>query len=307
MTTVAGAPVPMDVLADPRACLAAWERWIDRTGLSPATKRTYAGEVRAFVLWIGQQDKHRPDEVFTDPNTRNYAVKDYRRHLLGERRRAPKGVDTAMTSLSSIYRWCGLGPAAVPAAARRRTAPKSLTADNMRDVLRAAERRGVRDLALVGFAFGTGLRVAELNALDLDDVWVSERKGAVQVRLGKGEQPRTVALNSQVRLLLGPWLAQRARWGVDEGERALFVTQAGQRMAVRTMRHSISEVGRAAGLPVAPHTLRHTFARLQIDAGVDIVSLADQMGHRDVNTTRVYSRPTPQNLEAAVENLVIEF
>lgn len=302
---VSHAPVGPDTLADPAAVHAAYTAWVYRTGLSDNTKRSYSGEVAGFTAWLAAQDLHQSADVFTDPNARDYAVRDYRRYLLGEKRRMPKGVDSAMTSLGSLFGWIGLGSAKVPQSARQKRAPKSLPEEDVRAALRAAERRSPRDLAIVALAIGTGLRVSELAALDLDDVWITERRGAVQVRLGKGDQPRTVPMNTQTREAVKQWLAVRNTRTGAHGP--LFLARHGQRLAVRTIRHVIDQVGIAAKLDLSPHVLRHTFGRTLVDRGVDVVTVADLMGHASVDTTRVYTRPTQEDAAEAVEKLHFDY
>jgi integrase len=76
---------------------------------------------------------------------------------------------------------------------------------------RAARRTGsTRDRALLTLLYGTGLRLAEATALDVDDVPTTERTGAVHVRAGQGERPRTVPLPADARSLLRRWLTERA-------------------------------------------------------------------------------------------------
>lgn len=313
MTAVAAAPLPVDVLTDPAATVDAWVRWLRRTGLADQTKAKYEQQVRAFAAWLGGQDNHQPGEVFLDPNARDYAVRDYRRWLLtdgGSHPRAPKGVDLALTSLANLYEWVGLGRPKVPSAAgRQRSAPQALTEDTARAVLRAAERRGPRDRALTTLFLASGLRISELAALNVDDVWATERKGEVQVRAGKGDRPRKVPLNQQARDAVRTWLHERAaivRQGPDV-EQGLFITRTGVRMAIRTVRHTIAEIGKAAGVDLHPHMLRHTFATRLARADVDMVTLAELLGHARLDTVRIYTRPTAEVSAAAVEHAAVDF
>lgn len=298
-------PVSAATLTDSTAVHAAYDAWVHRTGLSDNTKRSYSGEVASFLSWLSAQDKHRVEDALSDPYARDYAVRDYRRYLLTERQRMPKGVDAAMTSLGSLYGWLGLGASKVPMAGRQRRAPKALTEDQARDAMRAAERRGIRDHAIIALAVGTGLRISELAALNTDDLWITARKGEVQVRLGKGDQPRTVPLNAQTRDVLEKWLA--ARNSQHPGMGPLFLSREGKRLAVRSIRHVVAQVSEASGVDMSPHVLRHTFATLLLDNGADIVVVADLLGHSRIDTTRVYTRPTAEKASAAVERIVIDY
>ena len=97
-------------------------------------------------------------------------------------------------------------------------APRALTEEQVRRLLRMCERAAARDRAIVVMLLYTGLRLAELVALDLGDVRVSARKGLVIVRSGKGDAYREVPLNALVRQVLQEWLEQRPLLA-GEGER----------------------------------------------------------------------------------------
>lgn len=304
---VSFAPVSVDTLADPAATCAAWSRWLARTPLADTSKRTYESEVRGFAAWLADQTKHDPVEVFTDPLSRDYAVKDYRRHLLTEKKRAPKGVDSALTAVGSLFGWLGVGAPNVPrASSKRRRAPNALVEDVARDVLRAAEKRGPRDLALVSLGMFAGLRVSELHCLDTDDYVITERKGLVSVRAGKGDKPRDVPLNKQTRAALRAWAAERPTWKGAQTP-ALFLARTGERLAIRSIRSTVNLIGEAAGVHLAPHALRHTFGTSQVRAGTDVVALADLMGHADVNTTRGYATASAEDLDSIVEKFSIDY
>lgn len=301
-------PVTVEALADPLLMAEAYRRWVDRTGLAASSKSTYGGEVDRFCRWLADQAEHDPVEVFTEAHARDYASRDYRQHMLAVAKREPKGVDTALTSMSSLFVWLGLGrPDVKLVAGRRRTAPKSLDADERKRLLRAAERRGHRDHALVALAIGSGLRAAELAALDTDDVWVTERRGEVQVRHGKGGKPRKVPLPALARDPLREWL-NRHPGRVDNVVGPLWTTRTGARLAARSVRHTVTACGVEADVNVSPHVLRHTFATMMLrEVDVDIVLVAELLGHASIETTRIYTAPTHEAAADAVERLAIDY
>jgi site-specific recombinase XerC len=98
--------------------------------------------------------------------------------------------------------------------------------------LRAAERAGESDRALVLLMSFAGLRIGETVALDVEDVAIATRKGVV-VRSGKGDAYREVALNALVRAVVTEWLGQRAKLDVPAVGRALFVSRKGTRLSPR--------------------------------------------------------------------------
>jgi len=117
-----------------------------------------------------------------------------------------------------------------------RSAPRALSGDEQRLLLRAAERAGERDRALVVLMSFAGLRIGETVALDVEDVAIATRKGLVVVRSGKGDAYREVASNALVRAVVTEWLGQRTKLDVPASERALFISRKGTPLAASSGR-----------------------------------------------------------------------
>ena len=169
-----------------------------------------------------------------------------------------------------------------------------------------AERASARDRAIVVVLLYTGLRLAELVALDVDDVKVSARKGIVVVRSGKGDAYRELPLNALVRQVLEEWLAER-NTKAGEGERALFVGRGGRRLSKRSVDDVVRGLGEDAGVKLSAHALRHTFLTRMVRQGSDLVLVAELAGHRRLETTRRYSLPSDADRLLAVERLQIDY
>src|SRR5204863_7587825 len=145
-------------------------------------------------------------------------IRDYRSHLLTVERRAPATINRRLAALRKFFQWAqadGLikdeaptekvkGVGSVP------RSPKWLEKKEVDRLLRAAERSAnKRDLAILSTLRHTGLRVSELCALTLDDITISERKGSLVVRSGKGSRHRTIPLNLDVRRALQAYFEVR--------------------------------------------------------------------------------------------------
>ncbi len=145
----------------------------------------------------------------------------------------------------------------------------------------------------------TGLRVGELVALTMDDLEISERKGGLTVRSGKGGKFREVPLNVEARRALSDYLDVRPSIASD----LVFVGQRGP-LTEDAVRKIVAKYANRAGLEgVTPHTLRHSFGKAALDAGVDLVTVAALLGHERLETTAIYTQPSQQDLVAAVEKL----
>ena len=149
----------------------------------------------------------------------------------------------------------------------------------------------------------TGLRVSELCSLQLQDVEVTERKGKVIVRSGKGRQYREIPLNLDVRRALTEYLAIRP----NVTDQHVFIGQRKNGLTDSAIQDMLSKYGQMAGLAhISPHVLRHTFGRTLIDRKADLPTVQQLMGHKRIDSTVRYTKPSAQDLEAAVARLETE-
>jgi site-specific recombinase XerD len=148
-------------------------------------------------------------DTLAEGDARDWAVRDYKRHLKAVERWSPASVNLALAALDSFYTQLGLGRPVVRREDLPASAPRAITEEQQRRLLRMAERVSARDRAIVVVLLYTGLRLAELVALDVEDVRISARKGLVVVRFGKGDAYREVPLNALVRQVLDEWLTER--------------------------------------------------------------------------------------------------
>jgi integrase/recombinase XerC len=159
-----------------------------------------------------------------------------------------------------------------------------------------------------------GLRIGEVVGLDVDDVAISARKGQIRV-LGKGRdggKVRTVPIHAELRPLLTSWLAERQGWPGAGATPALLLNVRGGRISDRYAREIIEGIGRLAGLdaersdPFGPHVLRHTFGTQLVRGEVDLVTVAELMGHARLDTTRIYTLPPKADRERALDALLTD-
>jgi site-specific recombinase XerC len=173
---------------------------------------------------------------------------------------APATVNVPLAAQVALGECFGLGPPDVARADRPARAPRALGEDEVRRLLRAARRTGsTRDRALLALLSGTGLRLAEAAALDVDDVPTTERTGAVHVRAGKRKRPRTVPLPADARSRLRCRLTERAQHPAAlRGEPALWLGRRG-RLSARQLQHIVGQLEfRECSEPVAVTDLLDT-------------------------------------------------
>ncbi|WP_433258540.1 tyrosine-type recombinase/integrase [Streptosporangium sp. CA-135522] len=224
--------------------------------------------------------------------------------------RASNTVNAHLAALDHFFAQPGLGPAVVRRDDAPKLAPRAPDTRQQKRYLRAVERRPLaRDRAIGRLLFYSGVRIAELVALD-DDVPLSARKGKVIVRSGKGETSREIPLlDGTARTSVTECRTDRASWpGADTP--ALFLNRRGGRLSTRAVDQLMDElaadadiVDDAGALALSAHILRHTLATNLLRAGVDIVVVAELLGHARLDTTRRYTLPTHADLEDAVSHL----
>jgi site-specific recombinase XerC len=255
----------------------------------------------AYGAWLaGRRDGA---EALVDPKARDYAARDFKRHLKVDRGWKPASVNLALAAVDHTNRFLGLGPANVKREPLAQAAPRALSIDHQRVLLRAAEDSRPRDRAIMTLLLYTALRLNELVSLDIDDISISARKGLLVIKSGKGDLYREVPLNPSCRQALTDWLRDRAP--ADE-ERALFTGPQGRRLSARAVDLVVRSVAQRAGLELSAHTLRHACVTNLVRSGNDIVLVAELAGDRRLETTRQYSLPSAADRQAAMDALEIE-
>jgi integrase/recombinase XerC len=156
---------------------------------------------------------------------------------------------------------------------------------------------GLRDRAILETLYSAGLRVSELTGLDAGDVDLTE--GVATVR-GKGRKERLALLGPPAVAALTLWLPERQNLAGPRaaGQPALFLNRNGTRLSSRSVGRLLEKYLARAGLDrrTSPHTLRHSFATHLLDAGADIRSVQELLGHRSLATTQIYTHVSTQRL-----------
>jgi len=159
----------------------------------------------------------------------------------------------------------------------------------------------LRDRAMIEVLLGTGIRLGELTALDMDDIDLDAKHLRVRA---KGNVPQVKFIKTDLRTLLRRYLAERRRHGRPEME-ALFLSNRDGRLCQRQIANRLAHWLRKAGIEkeLTPHGLRHTFATHLYGATNDLLVVQRALGHRDVSTTQIYTHLVDGQLEEALERL----
>ncbi len=254
-------------------------------GASPHTLRAYGAELRG----VSGSLSPRPLLAATTADLRLWLAKGAS---------APSSLARRISCLKGFWRWAQREGLAARSPAERLRAPRVkaplprvLQVDEASRLAESPVRP--RDRALIEVAYGSGLRVSELVALDVDDVDLVGR--VILVRRGKGGKDRVVPLGEAAAIAVEGLVMAR---GGHPG--ALFLNRAGRRLSSRSAYTVVHEAGRAEALPdVHPHALRHSFATHLLSAGADIRSIQEMLGHASMSTTQRYTRLDLETLQRA--------
>ncbi|MDR1790729.1 MAG: site-specific tyrosine recombinase XerD [Propionibacteriaceae bacterium] len=271
-------------------------------GSSANTVAAYRRDLQRYLEFLGGLGRATIGEV-TEGDVDAFAI------WLTSKSMASSSVARALIAVRGLHRFALVErlvdvdvTATVKPPKLGRSLPHALDFSQVQALLEAPDVdtvAGLRDRALLELLYGTGARVSEALALDLDDV--SAALGADSLRLfGKGAKERMVPLGSYAKAAIEAWLVRgRPEWiKKGRGTPALFVNSLGRRLS----RQSAWAILRAAaekahlGVEISPHTLRHSFATHLLDGGADVRVVQELLGHASVTTTQIYTLVTVDHL-----------
>jgi integrase/recombinase XerC len=288
------------------------------TAVAPSTAEAYARDLRSFTAWAERLGLDDPRAV--DRQT-------LRRYLayLTTRGRARRTIARGASSLRRYFGWLvrtgrldSDPTAGLSAPQGEGRLPRVLRPDELRvllgepdagvagaaspspaeppgDAVGAAVAR--RDAALIELLYGSGLRISEATALDVDEVDLDRARVTVW---GKGAKQRVVPLSEPAVDRLRRWLADGREHLVTDHTPAgaVFLNRRGRRLTPRDARRVLDA---RAIEPTHPHALRHTFATHLLDGGADLRVVQELLGHSDVATTQRYTHVSKERLRTVFD------
>ncbi|MBF0463897.1 MAG: site-specific tyrosine recombinase XerD [Nitrospirae bacterium] len=175
--------------------------------------------------------------------------------------------------------------------------PKALSFDDVLLLLSAkvSGRMVVRDRAMLELLYSSGLRVSELMGVEVDRV--NFQAGFLTIT-GKGSKDRIVPMNVRALESIKVYMAG-LRQDLLKGKTSpyLFLNYKGEIMTRQRFWQTLKNYGKAAGVELSPHTLRHCFATHLLDGGADLRSVQKMLGHSDISTTQIYTKITTDRIK----------
>jgi integrase/recombinase XerC len=264
--------------------------------LSPHTDANYRRDLDRFVAWCRSNDVAQWQRIDSQ-HVRMFAAAEFRRGA------APRTVQRRLSALRTFFGFLmregvlGANPAVgVQAPKAKKRLPETIDVDQVNRLLsfRTDDELGARDKAIMELFYSSGLRLSELVGLDLTDLDLADRTVRV---LGKGRKTRIVPVGRYAVEAITHWLRQRPGMA-GTGERALFVSQRGERLRPRSVQTRIAQWAKRQGLGVHvhPHMFRHSFATHLLESSNDLRGVQELLGHASISTTQVYTHLDFQHL-----------
>lgn len=266
-------------------------------GASVHTLSSYQRDINSLVRYC---DDNAISDWFgvQQSDIRYHLASRYRQGLSG------KSLQRELSAIRGLYNYLvkhnrvASNPAQyVKAAKPIKKLPKTLDVDQVAGLLSVVPNSHLqaRDLAMFELFYSSGLRLAELVALDVFDFDVDDR--SVLVRVGKGGKGRLLPVGSKAIVALENWLVCRTALALAT-ETAMFVGQKGKRLGQRGVQARLTYWCKKNGLSeqVHPHMLRHSFASHLLESCQDLRAVQELLGHSNINTTQIYTHLDFQHL-----------
>ncbi|MFW5451816.1 MAG: tyrosine recombinase XerC [Methylophagaceae bacterium] len=265
--------------------------------MSSHTVTNYQRDLKRLLAFCEQQDLSNWQSIKSS-HIRQFIAQLNRKGLAG------RSIQRSLSAIRSLYRFlireqlADNNPAqAVQAPKVEKRLPATLDVDQMSGLLDNVQQDSVianRDHAMMELFYSSGLRLAELASLDCRDVDFGDQLVYVT---GKGNKGRVIPIGKMAITALKNWLEQREQWGCYD-QAALFITQQGRRLGVRSIQKRLDYWGKKQGISdqVHPHRLRHAFASHMLEASGDLRAVQELLGHADISTTQIYTHVDFQHL-----------
>lgn len=274
---------------------------------SDLTIKSYREDLESLVEFLSQSLDRLPIPDGVSPlDLRDYVS------ALHEAGYAQSSIARRLASLRSFYKFAqreGLAtnnpakPLRNPR--RQRKLPHFLTTRQIGQLLNAPpldQPLGLRDRAILETMYSAGLRVSELVGINDNDLDFPQ--GLLRVR-GKGKRERLAPLGRFAVRAIKRWLKVRQLSDKNRDKHAIpvFVNKFGDRISTRSIARMLEKYLKLTGLDLktSPHTLRHSFATHLLDAGADIRSVQELLGHKSLITTQIYTHVSTSGLREAYQ------
>ncbi len=265
---------------------------------SPHTCLNYRRDLNQFQAYLAARDIDSWEKV-------NYNLVSgfaAQRHRQGRKSRT---IQRELSSIRSFYQFLIRNNVVAQNPALEVRAPKTdsplpktcdaETIDRLLQLPQDSDGLQVRDVAIFELIYSSGLRLAELVNIDLDDIDLAQKHLIVT---GKGNKTRHLPIGGKAVVATGRWLKLRQDYCQDTKQKALFLSKQGRRISPRNVQNRLKALIQRQALDqhLSPHMLRHSFATHMLESSSDLRAVQELLGHVNIATTQVYTHLDFQHL-----------
>ena len=263
-------------------------------GLSINTIEAYRRDLTQYLEFL---DGAEPDQTSVERYVAHLRSKDLASSTVGRKLAAMRGLHRFLV----IEGLRQTDPTLLLESPRRpEPFPKALDIDEAFKLIVAPDVstiKGRRDSALLEFLYATGARVSEAAGVDIGDVDLEDK---VVIVTGKGARQRLVPIGGMAVTAVSRWLPDRLSL-IKSSQRGdpLFLNLRGRRLSRQGIFDVVRANARKAGIQeekVSPHVLRHSAATHMVEAGADLRTVQEILGHATISTTQIYTKVSPAHL-----------
>lgn len=271
--------------------------------VSPHTVSNYERDINAFFAWFAGAEL---------PDINHRALQYYVAYLT-RKKMAPASISRKISALRQYFDFLIVqkhltdNPAdGVKTPKKPKLLPKAVPVDDLNQLLDSpdtlfdfSQPLQVRDYAMMELLYSSGVRVAELASMNVNDIDFTNAFASV---IGKGNKQRHIFLGNKAITALKQWLSVRNELLNTEddtpAEPALWLNKNGQRLSVRGIQYQLKALGQRfdKNLNLHPHRLRHSFGSHLLQSGADLRAVQELLGHSDIASTQIYTQLDFQHL-----------
>jgi len=268
--------------------------------LSPRTLEAYQRDLKHYLSFIVDKD------IISLSNISQMHIREYIRSL-NEKGLAASSIARIFSSIRSYHKFLSAenyvneNPTLILSSPK---APKKLPHVLMEEEISAIINAIVetfqyskRDKAIIEMLYSCGLRVSELCALSLNNLYLNDDMIRI---MGKGSKERLLPVGGRAKNFLNDYLIH-CRPGIqkDKGSSSVFLSRNGNPLTRAMINNILRKWSQVAGISksVSPHTLRHSFATHLLEGGADLRFVQALLGHSDISTTQIYTHLDKHHLK----------
>ncbi|MHA1264553.1 MAG: site-specific tyrosine recombinase/integron integrase [Candidatus Helarchaeota archaeon] len=269
---------------------------------SPLTIYGYQTDLIMFFRFLKDLRKRSEEKLNNGrialPTITKSEIREFLYFLDAERNYSDRSLHRKICTLRSFFRFCheegfieNDPSKSIKTPKIEKSIPIFMDDEEYKRILQAAE--SLRDLVVLRVLLATGMRVSEVEALNISHI--DQQNCTVKVVKGKGKKQRIIDIDPETIKLMNRYIEEeRGIAKYEQDKDALFLNRQKTRLNKRTIQRIVKRCRERAGIKkkITPHKCRHTAGRLLLEGGMDIRVIQEEFGHKSLSTTEIYTKVT---------------